>query len=67
MGALVGIAIQELPAIIESLKGLFVSQHPDAPVPTDAEVISAYQEALASSLAKDANWLSVHQEPTSDQ
>lgn len=60
MGALVGIAIQELPAIIDSLKGLFVQQHPDAPVPTDAEVIAAYQEALASSLAKDAAWLEAH-------
>ena len=67
MGALVGIAIQELPAIIESLKGLFVSQHPDAPVPSDADVIAAYQEALASSLAKDSAWLAAHPEPTGDQ
>jgi hypothetical protein len=64
MGALLAIALQETPAIIESLKGLFVQQHPDAPVPTDAEVIAAYQAALASSLAKDADWLAAH--PTTD-
>jgi hypothetical protein len=67
MGTLLGLAIQETPAIIEALKGLFVQQHPDAPVPSDADVIAAYQAALASSLAKDADWLAVHPEPTSDQ
>ena len=60
MGALLAIALQETPAIIESLKGLFAQQHPDAPVPSDADVIAAYQAALASSLAKDADWLAQH-------
>jgi len=57
---LAAIAIQNLPAIIDSLKGWFHAANPGAPEPTDAEVIAAYQAALASSLAKDAAWLAVH-------
>ena len=60
MGALVGIAIQQLPQIIDSLKGLFQQQNPGLPPPTDEEVIAAYQQALASSLARDAAWLEAH-------
>lgn len=59
---LVAIAIQNLPAIIDSLKGWFSQANPGAPLPTDEEVIAAYQEALASSLAKDAAWLAAHPE-----
>jgi hypothetical protein len=60
VGALIGIAIQETPAIIEALKGLFAQQNPGVPPPTDAEVIAAFQSALASSLAKDDAWLAAH-------
>ena len=63
---LVAIAIQNLPAIIESLKGFFQQANPGAPLPTDEEVIAAYQEALASSLAKDANWLASHPQLSGD-
>ena len=59
---LAAIAIQNLPAIIDALKGMFLRANPGAPLPTDEEVIAAYQEALASSLAKDANWLAAHPE-----
>jgi hypothetical protein len=45
---------------------VFVKRNPDAPVPSDAEVIAAYQEALAASLAVDAEWLASHG-PASDQ
>ena len=57
---LVAIALQNLPAIIDSLRGLFAHANPGAPLPTDEEVIAAYQQALASSLAKDAAWLDAH-------
>lgn len=60
MGGLVAVAIQNLPAIIDSLKGWFHQANPGAPEPTDSEVIAAYQEALASSLARDAAWLAAH-------
>lgn len=67
MGALVGLVIQELPQLIDSVRTLFVQQNPGAPLPTDEDVIAAYQQALASSLARDAAWLAQHPEPTSDQ
>lgn len=60
MGSLVAVAIQNLPAIIDSLREWFHEANPGAPLPTDTEVIEAYQQALASSLAKDAAWLAAH-------
>ncbi len=66
MGALAAVALENLPAIIASLRDVFVKRNPDAPVPSDAEVIQAYQEALAASLAVDAEWLATHG-PASDQ
>ena len=66
MGALAAVALENLPAIIASLRDVFVKRNPDAPVPSDAEVIQAYQEALAASLAVDAEWLASHG-PVSDQ
>ena len=62
MGGLVAVAIQDLPAIIDSLKGWFHHANPGAPVPPDAEIIAAYQQALASSLTRDAQWHSLHPE-----
>lgn len=58
--AIVRIAIAETPALIAWLREAFQKRKPDAPVPTDAEVIAAYQDALASSLAKDDAWLAAH-------
>lgn len=65
MGALVTVLIQNIPGIIELAKELFAQNHPTEPVPTDEEVILAYQQALASSLAKDQFWLDAHK-PQSD-
>ena len=60
--ALVQLAIQEAPTAIALIKDLFKKQNPNEPIPTDAEVIAAYQSAFASSLAKDDVWLSAHPE-----
>ena len=60
--ALIALAIQETPAIIEALKRVFTRRNPDLPTPTSAEVILAFNQAFESSLAKDAQWLSAHPE-----
>lgn len=60
MGPLVALAIQQAPAVIDLVRGLFAKHNPSAPVPTDAEVIQAYQAAFVSSLAKDEAWLAAH-------
>jgi len=57
---LVNIAIQLLPQAIKLAKELFKRNNPDLPQPSDEEVISAYQVAGASSLAKDEAWLAAH-------
>jgi hypothetical protein len=63
---LILLAIQLAPEIIDRLRELFKSQNPDAPSPTDAEVITAYQSAFVSSLAKDEKWLDEHPEEGGD-
>lgn len=60
---LLALALQETPAIIGGLKALFAKTNPGAPVPTDAEIIAAYQSAFVSSLAKDEAWLAAHPQP----
>jgi hypothetical protein len=57
---LIDLAIQEAPNLINFLTGLYTSKHPDAPAPSSDDVIAAYNEAFASSLAKDARWLAAH-------
>lgn len=60
--ALVNVAIQELPAVIDWLRSAFKKADPSAPDVTDAEVIAAYENAFASSVAKDERWLAAHPE-----
>lgn len=57
MNPLILLALQQTPAVIGYLKVLFTKAQPDGPVPTDAEVIAAFESAFASSLAKDDAWL----------
>lgn len=58
--ALIQIAIQEAPLVIELLRALLKRKDPTAPTPTDAEVIAAWQNSFISSLAKDDAWLNAH-------
>jgi hypothetical protein len=62
MNPLLLVALKELPGVIGFLRDAFGEAHPGAPVPTDAEIIAAYQQALTSSLAKDDDWLETHPE-----
>jgi hypothetical protein len=63
MGALlVNVAIQELPSLIAFFKEAFAQEHPEQPEPTEAEIVAAFQQACASSLARDAQWLAAHPE-----
>jgi hypothetical protein len=57
---LILLALQQTPAVITLIRELFVKQHPEAPVPSDAEVIAAWTTAFVSSLAKDDAWLASH-------
>ena len=58
--ALITLAIQQVPSIIDAIKSIFASQNPGAPTPTDAQVIAAFNSAFASSLAVDDAYLAVH-------
>lgn len=60
IGQLITIAIQETPGIIALIRDAHMRNNPDSPVPTDAEVIAAYETAFRSSLEKDARWLEDH-------
>ena len=60
--ALIALAIQETPAVIEALKRVFTRRNPDLPAPTSVEVILAFNQAFESSLAKDELWLRTHPE-----
>lgn len=60
---LLSVAIAEAPAIIGFLRVAFAKHHPDDPVPTDAEVMAAYEAAFTASIAKDDRWLATHPDP----
>ena len=60
LAALIGLIQSEAPTIISTIKGLFASQNPTAPVLTDAQIMVAFTAAYSSSLATDQTWLSTH-------
>lgn len=59
---LLNVIIQNLPAGIALFQTLFHKAHPDELVPTDAEVVAAFDAAYQSSVAKDDRWLAAHGE-----
>lgn len=64
MGAITTVLIENMPALIQLGRDLFVKAHPDLPVPTNEEVIAAWVHAATSSLAKDEAWLAAHPRET---
>jgi hypothetical protein len=60
--SIINLAVQELPAVISLFKELFKKQNPDAPEPTNEEVIAAFETAYQMSLAKDDAILNAHTE-----
>lgn len=49
-----------LPDAIALAKEAFAKENPDAPEPTEEQVMAAYIHAFTSSLAKDDAWLAAH-------
>ena len=50
---LIQLLIAETPNIVEGIKALFKKKNPDAPQPTSADIIAAFEQAYADSNAKD--------------
>lgn len=57
---LLQLAIDQMPAIIAGLKALFKRNNPDAPEPTDQEVLDAARDVFTRSLAIDEAWIADH-------
>ncbi len=53
MNPLTQLLITEGPALVAFTVGLFRKANPDAPVPTNEEIIAAFEELFTSSLARD--------------
>lgn len=55
-------AIEALPDVLHAVKDIFKKSSPDAPPPSDMEVLQALDIAFVASLAKDDQWLAAHPE-----
>lgn len=58
--AVTGVISVVLPSVVGLIQALFVKQNPDQPPPTSAEVLLAFNSAVAKSLAADDVWLATH-------
>lgn len=58
--AIVTTAINALPGILALLRANHTQQNPDAPPLTDADVLTALDAAVSSSVAKDEAWKAAH-------
>ena len=59
-GQILGAVTTMLPSVVSLIQTLFKAQHPEALPPTSAEVILAFNSAIAKSLAGDDFWLAAH-------
>jgi len=50
----------QLPGLIAFLRERLRRDDPDAPSPTDAEILAALHTAVSASVAKDDAWLAAH-------
>jgi len=60
MESIINAALNSLPAILALIQGSHAEANPGAPVPTDAEVIAALHEAVASVVGKGETWKAAH-------
>ena len=58
--ALVNTVATVLPGIFALIRANHAAAHPGAPEPTSAEVIAAFETAVAESLARGDAWLAAH-------
>lgn len=58
--SIVNTTIGALPGILALIRANHATANPDAPALTDEQVTLALQEAVASSVAKDEQWLAQH-------
>lgn len=57
---IVGAATTLIPSVIGLVQTFFASRNPEQPPPTSAEVLLAFNSAVAKSLAADEAWLAAH-------
>jgi hypothetical protein len=57
---LLNLIIGQIPGIIAMIKTNHAASDPNAPPVTDADVLAALQQAVASSIARDDQWLQAH-------
>ncbi len=60
MNPLLQLAIGQMPSLIQMIKDAHAQANPTLPPLTDGEVIAIWQQAVASSEAKDDSWIAVH-------
>lgn len=63
VASIAGVAIQIVPDIIALVKARHAETDPNAPTPSDADVLAGLKTAVESSIAKDDQWLAAHPEP----
>lgn len=63
VAAIAGVAVRIVPEIVALVRSFHTAANPNAPTPTDAEVLEGLRQAVSSSIAKDDAWLAAHPEP----